>query len=116
VLYTGVEADIRARFPNKEAAMKRRLYFLFPKAFQVRTVIGELNDLGLGSQYMHTIARDEAMLEDLPRATKLQRGDVLRRIEWISWNANLAIFLMALVGLGVALYSGSTLWPLPVLL
>lgn len=92
--------------------MKRRLYFLFPKASQVRDVIVQLNGLDLESSHMHTIARDKSLLEDLPQATKLQRNDVVRRIEWISWNANLVIFLTALLGLVVAMYSGSTPWAL----
>ena len=83
--------------------MKRRLYFLFPYPSQVRRVVQELNDAGIDSKSMHTVARDEALLEDLPKATLRQRSDAVWRLEWISWNTNLLIFVVALLGLLVSL-------------
>lgn len=36
---------------SKENVMKRRLYFLFPYPSQVRTVVQQLNDLGVDSTH-----------------------------------------------------------------
>jgi hypothetical protein len=83
--------------------MKRRLYFLFPYPLQVRRVVQELNDAGIDSKHMHTVARDESLLEGLPKATVRQCCDIVWRLEWISWNTNLLIFLVALLGLLVSL-------------
>lgn len=59
---------------------------------------------------MYTIAKDEGMIDDLPRSTQRQRSDTVWRLEWMSWNTNLAIFLMALIGLVVALVTSAMAW------
>jgi hypothetical protein len=90
--------------------MKRRLYFLFPYPSQIRRVVQELNDAGIDSRHMHTVARDETLLEGLPKATVRQCCDIVWRLEWISWNTNLLIFLVALLGLLVSLAYGAMSW------
>ncbi len=90
--------------------MKRRLYFLFPYPEQARRAVQELEQAGIGACHVHALARDPARLEGLPRATPGQRTDALGRIERVSWDLNLGLFLVALLGLVYGFVAGSWAW------
>lgn len=90
--------------------MYRRLFFLFPSLAQTRTAVRELEDLGIDEADIHTFAADGQPLEDLPPATERQQHAVDRQVEKIAWNANLAIFFIALAGFVIAMFSSSIGW------
>lgn len=86
--------------------MKRRLYFLFADVPQVRAAVTDLIGLGIESQQMHTLARDDIDVDGLPVATDRQRRDSLAHIENGLWNGNLMLFGLAAIGMAVAGLSG----------
>ena len=49
--------------------MERRLYFTFPRAAQARRAVEELVAGSIPRTAIHTVARDDAGIEDLPAAT-----------------------------------------------
>ena len=53
--------------------MKRRLYFLLPDREHTRSIVDELAAVGIDTGAMHTIAKPEVDLSDLPAATDRQR-------------------------------------------
>jgi len=90
--------------------MKRRLYFLFPDAGQARAAVHDLMRLDVAPDRLHTIARPDIGLDDLPVATDPQRRDALAQIEKGLWNGNLALFALAAVGLALAIVFGAIGW------
>jgi hypothetical protein len=107
----GTRRDARsASRKRQEVVMKRRLYFLFPYPEQARRAVRELEQAGIGVSHVHALVRDPSRLEGLPRATPAQRTDAVGRIERVSWNLNLGIFLLALSGLVYGLATGSWAW------
>ena len=75
----------------------RRLYFLLPDVSHARNVVKELLTIGLDDKHIHTMAKKNVDLEDLPRATLRQRRDTLHAIEDWFWKINLAVFFVALL-------------------
>ncbi|MFO7604621.1 MAG: DUF1269 domain-containing protein [Gammaproteobacteria bacterium] len=57
--------------------MKRRLYFLLPSLQTSRKVYEELLLAHVPERNIHIVARDEAMLGDMPRAGLLQTSDII---------------------------------------
>lgn len=84
--------------------MERRLYFTFPRAAQARRAVEELVAGSIPRTAIHTVARDDAGIEDLPAATTAQRHDRVWALERLYWNTNLVVFFVSLLGLLVALY------------
>ena len=96
--------------------MLRRLYFLFPDAAHAGDVARELQAAGIGRDHLHAIARDDIDISPLPTATARQRSDRVWLVERIYWNANLALFGLALAGFIVSLLQGFTAWSMAALL
>jgi hypothetical protein len=86
-----------------EVHMKRRLYFLFSDAPAARAAVRDLGSIGVDRVYMHTVAREDIDLSDLPPATERQRRDLLKRVERTLWDGNLAVFGLAFAGLIISL-------------
>ena len=61
--------------------MKRRLYFILPSVKTARLVHNELLLAKIPETHMHVIAKDESMLDDLPRANLLQKSDLIHAIQ-----------------------------------
>ena len=95
--------------------MKRRLYFLFPDAVQARPAVEDLAWHGIGKRHIHAVARAGVALDGLPKASALQRRDLLHHLERIWWNTNLAVFFLALLGLLIGVLSAATAWSLAML-
>jgi len=90
--------------------MKRRLYFLFPDVELTRAAVQDLMRLDVAPSRLHTIARGDIDLGDLPVATDPQRHDALAQIEKGLWNGNLVLFVLAAIGLALAFVLGSIVW------
>ena len=76
-----------------------RLYFLLPNEQLTKKVITELTQEGIHYKNIHALARNETADSSLPSATKWQKIDISHIIEKFAWNINLAIFIMAFLGL-----------------
>ena len=61
--------------------MKRRLYFILPDVKTARLVHNELLLAKIPEAHMHVIAKDESMLGDLPRASLVQKSDLIHAIQ-----------------------------------
>ncbi len=90
--------------------MKRRLYFLFPDTGHARAAVQDLVRIDVAPARLHTIARADIDLGDLPVATNPQRHDALAQIEKGLWNGNLALFALAAAGLVIAALAGAPGW------
>jgi hypothetical protein len=87
------------------AVMLRRLYFMFPSVSKAQDAVGELAVVnGIPRQKIHTIAGQGVEPGDLPGATVNQRHDLRAQFAWWFWGSELALFVMAFLGLLVALY------------
>ncbi len=89
--------------------MLRRLFFLLPDTEHAQSIVNELVESGINTRYIHAVAKG-VDLKSLPRATERQKTDTTFRLEWFIWNANLMLFLMALVALISSLMSADLLW------
>lgn len=89
--------------------MLRRLFFLLPDTEHAQSVVDDLVETGINKRYIHAIARG-VDLKSLPEATKRQKSDTTFRLEWFIWNANLLLFVVALVAFISSLISGELLW------
>ncbi|OOZ41549.1 hypothetical protein BOW53_03300 [Solemya pervernicosa gill symbiont] len=87
--------------------MKRRLYLLFPDAEFARRGVAALNQDGIETRRIHTIARNGESLEGLPGSTFEQRSDRLHQLERWVWNGNLTLFFIMLAGFFVAISYGA---------
>ena len=76
--------------------MYRRLYFLLPDREHALAVVNELAVNGIREEHMHAVADQRVRLTGLPNATTRQKHDAGRRVEKLLWNANLAVFALAL--------------------
>ncbi|HHJ16779.1 MAG TPA: hypothetical protein ENJ80_08800 [Gammaproteobacteria bacterium] len=91
--------------------MKRRLYFLLPDVMHTRSIVDELEAVGIERRYIHVIAAQGVDLEGLPVASRNQRNDLGAKLETILWNGNLVLFAIALLVLAVlALLQVSWYW------
>ena len=86
--------------------MERRIFFAFPEPRQARSAVNELLAAGIARTDIHAVALDPQTVADLPPANVEQRRDRTWRLETAYWQANLALFFIALVGLLAALYAG----------
>lgn len=76
--------------------MYRRLYFLLPDREHALSVVNELAVNGVREEHMHAVADQRVPLPGLPNATTRQKHDTGRQVERLLWNANLAVFSLAL--------------------
>lgn len=86
--------------------MQRRIFFAFPEPRQARGAVNDLQASGIPPADIHTVALDPNAVANLPPATVEQQRDRAWRLETTYWQANLALFFAALVGLLAALYAG----------
>lgn len=89
--------------------MLRRLFFLFPDEEHAQTVVDELLLRDIPLRHMHAISR-KAKLKTLPEATQRQKNDTAFRLEWFLWNANLLIFIIALIAFVISLVTTTFFW------
>jgi len=89
--------------------MLRRLFFLFPDTEHAQIVVNELIERGIHTRYIHAIAKG-VDLKSLPEATERQKTDTTFRLEWFIWNANLMLFVVALIAFVSSLMSAEFLW------
>lgn len=90
----------------------RRLYFLFPTEAEALAAVHTLNAVNIPKRFMHAHAREGLSLDSLPPASAYQHNDVRSHLARIFWNGDLLVFVLALVGLGLALALGSVVWAL----
>ncbi len=90
--------------------MYRRLFFLFPSRKQTQQAVQQLEDVGIDEADIHAFATDKHLLTDLPPATERQQRGLDFLVEKIIWNADLALFFMALAGVAIALFYGAMAW------
>ena len=79
--------------------MFRRLYFLFPGVDGANHEAQKLVAAGVDQGHIHALARDGLRLDMMPPPTMLQQMDAGKFFESIAWNANLALFAIALLAL-----------------
>lgn len=89
--------------------MLRRLFFLLPDTEHAQSVVNELVERGISTRYIHAIAKG-VDLKSLPRATRRQKADTTFRLERFIWNANLVLFVVALIAFISSLMSADLLW------
>jgi hypothetical protein len=92
--------------------MLRRLYYIFPIRKQVESAVEELKDLGIDQKRMHTIAREDIDISELPPATVRQRSDFGARLEVWMWDLNLLLFFTAAGALVFTLFFSLWYWGL----
>jgi len=61
--------------------MTKRLYFMLPDTESCRAVVAEMQDAGIPQRHMHAVAGMGISLEDLPKATTLQKSEFAHGIE-----------------------------------
>jgi hypothetical protein len=61
--------------------MSKRLYFMLPDAQTCYRVVKELKDAKIPERHMHAIADAEQSLEGLPKASTLQKSELLHGLE-----------------------------------
>jgi hypothetical protein len=93
----------------KEVTMHRRLYFLFPTESDARRVANEIRRAGIDEKHIHTVAGPAGKAPGAPQGTGGGQDKAGRVEHWL-WNANLALFGMALIGLIASLFWGFSLW------
>lgn len=99
-----------------EANMLFRLYFLLPDTDLTLKVIDELTENGVSPSRIYAHCRNPLHITKLPRASLRQRLDVLRRIEYVLWRADLLIFFVAMAVFVTTIFTGMILWSLLALL
>ena len=94
--------------------MLRRLFFLFPDEEHAQRVVNHLVFLNISERNIHAISHG-VELKTLPEATERQKNDTAFRVESFLWNANLLLFVIALVTFVVALVMTAFYWSLAAL-
>lgn len=61
--------------------MSRRIYFMAPDVQAAKRVVDELLLARIEERHIHVLAREGTPLEDLPRASLLQRTDLAHAVE-----------------------------------
>ena len=59
----------------------KRLYFLLPDAETAKAIVDELLLKRVEERHIHLVAREDAMLEDLPKASLTHRTDLIPALE-----------------------------------
>ncbi len=101
----------RSRYLNGGCDMLRRLFFLLPDEAHAQRVVKHLVFLNISERNIHAIARG-VELENLPKATERQKNDTAFRVESFLWNANLFLFVIALMTFFVSLVMTEFYWSL----
>lgn len=91
--------------------MLRRLFFLFPDEDHAQGVVTQLVFLNISERNIHAISHGVA-LKNLPRATERQKNDTAFRVESFLWNANLLLFVLAVMAFFVSLVMSAFYWSL----
>jgi len=94
--------------------MLRRLFFLFPDEDHAQRVVNHLVFLNISERNIHAISRG-VPLKTLPEATKRQKNDTAFRVESFLWNANLLLFVFALMAFFITLVMVELYWMLAAL-
>ena len=61
--------------------MRRRLYFMLPDVPTARTILNELLIARIEARHIHFLSRRDALPDDLPEATFLQKTDFVHALE-----------------------------------
>lgn len=61
--------------------MRRRLYFMLPDVPSARALLDELLLARIEERHMHFLAKEGALLPDMPEASALQKTDLVHGIE-----------------------------------
>jgi hypothetical protein len=61
--------------------MSKRLYFMLPDAQTCHRVVAELKEAKIPERHMHAIADAEQSLQGLPKASTLQKSELLHGLE-----------------------------------
>ena len=98
--------------------MYLRLNFLLPDEQHAQEVIESLSAAGIQSHSIHAHKRNlEQAFGDETAGHSWQRIDHAERMEAWAWRADLGIFILALVGLGISLWMSSlvfsVIFPIP---
>ena len=89
--------------------MLRRLFFLFPDEKHAQRVVDQLIRQNIPKQRMHAIAHG-VKLNTLPAASERQKNDTAFRVERFLWNANLLMFVLALILFVISIATAAFLW------
>lgn len=93
--------------------MYLRLYFLLPDDKHSRRVADTLRDAGIDGKYIRAHRRNTRGLpQEGATDSPWERVDSAEKVEKWAWNTDLVIFTLALLGLVIALWQGSTLFTL----
>ncbi len=90
--------------------MWRRVYVSFPQAAQVHQVVSELEKAGMARSRMHTLAKPGVDIAGLPVANRAQSEDQVWRWEQLFSHGNLALLVVAALGVGLAMVVGALAW------
>ncbi len=88
--------------------MLRRLFFLLADEVQGSALIADLGTAGIGCEHLHAVTGGGRRLQQFPPATARQQGDSVWHLQRWLWPGNLALFVLAALGLALALYTGHT--------
>jgi hypothetical protein len=89
--------------------MLRRIFFLLADEAQGSALVADLGSAGIGREHLHAVTGGGRLLQQFPLATaRQQRNSVWQLQRWL-WTGNLALFVLAALGLALALYTGHTL-------
>ena len=86
--------------------MKRRLYFLLPSIQVTRKVYEEILLSHIPERNIHIVAKDEASLDDMPRAGLLQTSDIVH-------GAQLGFIIGGFTGAMLGSLAATTGWIVP---
>lgn len=87
-----------------------RLYYVLPDEETAVRLVADLETWGITLFHIHAVAGHGERLKTLLPATAQQRQDTARKLEQGLWYGNLALFVLAAVGLLAAFSATSTLW------
>lgn len=88
--------------------MYYRLYFLLPDETHAQRAMDSLKQAGVKPTMMHAHQRNVPDAADESDTAPWQRVKRAEKMEAWAWRADLAIFFLALLGLVVSLWMGST--------
>ena len=75
--------------------MFRRLHFLLPNQQLAKSVVEELNSLGINNKQIHAYAEHSLPIGYLPPVTKNQAHDKNLQLENLFWKGNLFVFFVS---------------------
>lgn len=98
--------------PGVIVMILRRLYLLFPGHKFAARAVEDLLALGIDREHIHTVAKQDVDITDLPKATVRQQNDLVARLDHWFWDINLLVFFFALALFVISLWSASWVWAL----